>query len=132
DASKRRDRSGPVPRTIADFLQHARPIAYARTPDWSNCSTCSCQSWGMKTRIQRLQGVARLAGDGTLGTIEAAEGMHLAIVSSVAGRLPFGHAVARGTAFTYACVRSIARLTRHTTDGALAIAGRYARDDARG
>lgn len=86
----------------------------------------------MKKRIEWLQGMAQLAGDGTLGTIGAAEGMHRAIVASVAGRLPFGQLVDRGTAFAYARVRDIARFTRRTTDGALAMAGRYVRDDSTG
>lgn len=101
----------------------------ASAPVWSNCSTRSCQSWRMKTRIELLQGMAQLAGDGTLGTIGAAEGMHRAIVASVAGRLPFGHLVDRGTAFAYACARDIARVARRTTDGALAMAGHYMHDD---
>jgi pimeloyl-ACP methyl ester carboxylesterase len=86
----------------------------------------------MKNRIELLQGMARLAGDGALGTIGAAEGMHRAIVASVAGKLPFGPWVDRGTAFAYACVRDVARFTRHTTDGALALAGRYAHGDGAG
>jgi pimeloyl-ACP methyl ester carboxylesterase len=83
----------------------------------------------MKTRIQLLQGMAQLAGDGTLGAIGAVEGMHLAIVASVARALPFGGLVERGTAFTYARVRDIATFTRRTADVTLAMAGRHARDD---
>ena len=101
-------------------------------PIWSNCSNRSCQSWRMKTRIELLQGMAKLAGDGTLGTIGAAEGMHRAIVASVAGWLPFGQLVDRGTTFAYARVRDIACFARRATDGALAMAGRYVHDDSTG
>lgn len=138
DASKRRDHSGAGSWRSDDFLHAARRIAYRRarwratSPIWSNCSTRSCQSWRMKTRIELLQGMAQLAGDGTLGAIGAAEGMHRAIVASVAGRLRFGQLVDRGTTFAYACARDIARFTQRTTDGALAMAGRYVHDDASG
>jgi hypothetical protein len=38
----------------------------------------------MKTRMKWLQGTTRLAGDGLLGAVDTVEGMHLAIVESVA------------------------------------------------
>ena len=73
-----------------------------------------------------LQGIARLAGDGTLGAIAAVEGVHLAVVSSLAARLPFGRVVERGTAFTYARVRDLAGAVRFAADGGLGLAARYA------
>lgn len=97
-----------------------------RACGWSNCSNDSCHSCSMKTRIHLLQGIAKLAGDGTLGAIAAVEGVHLAVVSSVAARLPFGHVVERGTAFTYARVRDLAGAVRFATDGSLGLAARYA------
>lgn len=102
-----------------------------KVADWCICSIRLCQSCCMKARIQLLQGMAQLAGDGALGTIGAVEGMHLAIVDSVAKGLPFGGLVRRGTAFTYARVRDVALFARRATDGTLALAGRCTRDDAR-
>jgi hypothetical protein len=80
----------------------------------------------MKTRIQLLQGLARLAGEGTLGAIAAVEGVHLAVVSSVAARLPFARVVERGTAFTYARVRDVAGAVRFAADCSLTLAARHA------
>jgi len=86
----------------------------------------------MKTRMQWLQGTARLAGEGLLGAVDTVEGMHLAIVGSVARFVPFGGVVARVTGFTYARVRDVAQVTRRTTDGALALLERNAsREPAR-
>ena len=80
----------------------------------------------MKTRMKWLQGTAQLGGDGLLGAIDTVEGMHLAIVESVARFVPFGGLVTRATAFTYARVRDVAQVTRRTTDGALALLERNA------
>lgn len=80
----------------------------------------------MKTRMKWLQGTAQLGGDGLLGAIDTVEGMHLAIVESVARFVPFGGLVTRATAFTYARVRDVAHVTRRTTDGALALLERNA------
>jgi hypothetical protein len=80
----------------------------------------------MKTRMEWLQGTARLAGDGLLGAVDAVEGVHLAIVESVSRFVPFGGVVARVTGFTYSRVRDVAHLTRRTTDGALALLERAA------
>ena len=81
---------------------------------------------GMSTRMKWLQGTAQLGGDGLLGAVDTVEGMHLAIVESVARFVPFGGLVTRATAFTYARVRDVARVTRRTTDGALALLERHA------
>ena len=75
----------------------------------------------MKTRMDWLQGTARLAGDGLLGAVDTIEGMHLAIVDGVSRFVPFGSVVSRITGFTYARVRDVAQVTRRTTDGALAL-----------
>ena len=80
----------------------------------------------MKTRMKWLQGTTRLAGDGLLGAVDTVEGMHLAIVESVARFVPFGGLVTRATAFTYARVRDVAQVTCRTTDGALALLERRA------
>lgn len=79
----------------------------------------------MKSRIELLQGTAQLAGDGLLGAVETVEGMHLAIVESVARFVPFGGLVARATGFAYARVRDAAQITRRTADGTLALLERY-------
>jgi pimeloyl-ACP methyl ester carboxylesterase len=89
----------------------------------------------MKTRIELLQGTAQLAGDGVLGAIDTVEGMHLAVVDSVARFVPFGGLVARATGFVYARVRDVAQVTRRTADDTLALLERHtplgsARDDA--
>jgi hypothetical protein len=75
----------------------------------------------MKTRMEWLQGTARLAGDGLVGAVHTVEGMHLAIVDSISRFVPFGSVVSRVTGFTYARVRDVAQVTRRTTDGALAL-----------
>jgi pimeloyl-ACP methyl ester carboxylesterase len=86
----------------------------------------------MKTRMEWLQGTARLAGDGLLGAVDAVEGVHLAIVESVSRFVPFGGVVARVTGFTYSRVRDVAHVTRRTAGGALALLERAApREPAR-
>ena len=75
----------------------------------------------MKTRMEWLQGTARLAGDGLLGAVDTVEGVHLAIVESISRFVPFGGVVTRITGFTYSRVRDVAQVTRRTADGALAL-----------
>jgi pimeloyl-ACP methyl ester carboxylesterase len=86
----------------------------------------------MKTRMEWLQGTARLAGDGLLGAVDAVEGVHLAIVESVSRFVPFGGVVARVTGFTYSRVGVVAPGPPRTAGGALALLERAApREPAR-
>ncbi|HEU4663093.1 MAG TPA: alpha/beta fold hydrolase [Dokdonella sp.] len=70
----------------------------------------------MKTRIELLQGVSQLAGDGLLGAVDVVEDMHVAIVSGVSRFVPLAGAVAPATRFTYARVRDAVRLGRRAAD----------------
>ncbi|MEO8671433.1 MAG: alpha/beta fold hydrolase [Tahibacter sp.] len=75
----------------------------------------------MKSRLELLQGTAQLAGEGLLGAVDTVEGMHLAIVETVARFVPFGGLVTRSTGFVYARIRDAAQLTRRAADGAIAL-----------